>query len=67
MVLTKNRNNMSSCVVSFLLQRQTEDIRALYCSYLKKEIENRDQQMAYRALKMRKMEKEIVLLDKQLM
>ncbi|TNN70674.1 hypothetical protein EYF80_019111 [Liparis tanakae] len=48
-------------------KRQTEDIRALYCSYLKKEIENRDQQMAYRALKMRKMEKEIVLLDKQLM
>ncbi|XP_031156673.1 uncharacterized protein LOC116050602 [Sander lucioperca] len=48
-------------------ERQTEDIRALYCCYLKKEIENRDQQMAYRALKMRKMEKEILLLDKQLM
>ncbi|KAA8592750.1 hypothetical protein FQN60_018205 [Etheostoma spectabile] len=47
--------------------RQTEDIRTLYCCYLKKEIENRDQQMAYRALKMRKMEKEILLLDKQLM
>ncbi|XP_068559832.1 uncharacterized protein [Cebidichthys violaceus] len=47
--------------------RQTEDIRTLYCCYLKKEIENRDQQMAYRALKMRKMEKEILLLDKQLL
>ncbi|XP_029999966.1 uncharacterized protein LOC115426123 isoform X2 [Sphaeramia orbicularis] len=46
---------------------QTEDVRALYCTYLKKEIENRDQQMAYRALKMRKLEKEILLLDKQLM
>lgn len=51
----------------FLLQKHTEDIRALYCCYLKKEIENRDQQMAYRALKMRKMEKEILLLDRQLM
>lgn len=29
-------------------------------------MENRDQQMAYRALKMRKLEKEILLLDKQL-
>lgn len=48
-------------------EKQTDDIRALYCSYLKKEIENRDQLMAYRALKMRKMEKEILLLDKQLM
>ncbi|XP_067378149.1 GT1 domain-containing protein isoform X2 [Channa argus] len=47
-------------------ERQAEDIRALYCCYLKKEIENRDQQMAYRALKMRKLEKEILLLDKQL-
>ncbi|KAM8885532.1 uncharacterized protein AB9W97_013098 [Spinachia spinachia] len=47
--------------------KQTEDIRALYCCYLKKEMENRDQQMAYRALKMRKMEKEILLLDRQLM
>ncbi|KAM6943970.1 uncharacterized protein PEZ65_001899 [Lycodopsis pacificus] len=47
--------------------RQTEDIRTLYCCYLKKEIENRDQQMAYRALKMRKMEKEMLLLDKQLL
>ncbi|KAG7241400.1 hypothetical protein INR49_025600 [Caranx melampygus] len=37
--------------------RQTEDIKALYCRYLKKEIENRDQQMAYRALKMKKLEK----------
>nr|XP_046242602.1 GT1 domain-containing protein isoform X2 [Scatophagus argus] len=48
-------------------ERQTEDIRALYCSYLRKEIENRDQQMALRALKMKKLEKEILLLDKQLM
>ncbi|XP_070690392.1 uncharacterized protein [Pempheris klunzingeri] len=48
-------------------ERQTDDIRALYCRYLKKEIENRDQQMAFRALKMRKLEKEILLLDKQLM
>ncbi|XP_040012217.1 GT1 domain-containing protein [Xiphias gladius] len=47
-------------------ERQTDDIRALYCCYLKKEIENRDQQMAYRALKMKKLEKEILLLDKQL-
>ncbi|XP_051279113.1 uncharacterized protein LOC127376348 isoform X3 [Dicentrarchus labrax] len=48
-------------------QKQTEDIRALYCCYLRKEIENREQQMAFRALKMRKLEKEILLLDKQLM
>ncbi|XP_037536639.1 uncharacterized protein LOC119413657 [Nematolebias whitei] len=48
-------------------EKQTEDLRALYCSYLKKEIENRDQEMAYRALKMKKLEKEILLLDKQLM
>lgn len=48
-------------------QKQTENLRSLYCSYLKKEIENRDQEMAYRALKMRKLEKEILLLDKQLM
>uniref|UniRef100_UPI0037E75701 uncharacterized protein n=1 Tax=Semicossyphus pulcher TaxID=241346 RepID=UPI0037E75701 len=48
-------------------ERQKEDIRALYCSYLRKEMENRDQQMAFRALKMRKLEKEILLLDKQLM
>lgn len=52
--------------MSFLLQRQTEDIKGLYCRYLRKEIENRDQQMAYRALKMKKLEKEILLLDKQL-
>lgn len=45
----------------------TEDVRTLYCRYLKKEMENRDQEMAYRALKMRKLEKEILLLDKQLM
>ncbi|CAJ1068125.1 uncharacterized protein LOC117818330 [Xyrichtys novacula] len=47
--------------------RQKEDVRALYCSYLRKEMENRDQQMAFRALKMKKLEKEILLLDKQLM
>ncbi|CAN9513527.1 unnamed protein product [Ophioblennius macclurei] len=47
--------------------KQAEDVRELYCSYLKKEMENRDQEMAYRALKMRKLEKEILLLDKQLM
>ncbi|XP_034068641.1 uncharacterized protein LOC117544009 [Gymnodraco acuticeps] len=47
--------------------RHTEDIRALYCNYLKKEMENRDHQMVYRALKMRKIEKEMLLLDKQLM
>ncbi|XP_071058370.1 uncharacterized protein [Pseudochaenichthys georgianus] len=47
--------------------RHTEDIRALYCNYLKKEMENRDHQMAYRALKMRKIEKEMLLLDKQIM
>ncbi|XP_020561812.1 uncharacterized protein LOC101170766 isoform X2 [Oryzias latipes] len=46
---------------------QTEDLKTLYCSYLKKEMDNRDQEMAYRALKMRKLEKEIQLLDKQLM
>ncbi|XP_076010375.1 uncharacterized protein LOC143003513 [Genypterus blacodes] len=43
-----------------------EDIRTLYCHYLRKEMESRDQEMAYRALKMRKLEKEILLLDKQL-
>nr|XP_057927184.1 uncharacterized protein LOC131128399 isoform X3 [Doryrhamphus excisus] len=46
---------------------EAEDLRALYCSYLRKEIENRDQEMAYRALKMKKLEKEIALLDKELM
>lgn len=45
---------------------QKEDLRSLYCTYLKKEIENREQLMAYRALKMKKLEKEILLLDKQL-
>ncbi|XP_022052574.1 uncharacterized protein LOC110953059 [Acanthochromis polyacanthus] len=48
-------------------ERQTDDVKTLYCCYLKKEIENRDQEMAYRALKMRKLEKELLLLDKQLM
>lgn len=50
----------------FILQVQKEDLRSLYCTYLKKEIENREQLMAYRALKMKKLEKEILLLDKQL-
>eukprot|EP00066_Takifugu_rubripes_P024508 XP_011613774.1 PREDICTED: uncharacterized protein LOC105418017 isoform X1 [Takifugu rubripes] len=49
------------------VETQSDDIRALYCSYLKKEMENRDQEMAFRALKMKKLEKEILLLDKQLM
>ncbi|KAJ8342745.1 hypothetical protein SKAU_G00326730 [Synaphobranchus kaupii] len=44
----------------------TGNIKALYRRYLKKEMENRDQEMAYRALKMRKLGKEIVLLDKHL-
>ncbi|KAL2098903.1 hypothetical protein ACEWY4_005383 [Coilia grayii] len=44
----------------------TEDIKTLYRRYLITEIENREQEMAYRALKMRKVEKEIQLLDKQL-
>ncbi|XP_070820625.1 uncharacterized protein [Chaetodon trifascialis] len=59
----------STCTASGVrgAERQTEDIRALYCCYLRKEMENRDQQMAFRALKMRKLEKEILLLDKQLM
>ncbi|KAJ0068185.1 hypothetical protein NL108_017278, partial [Boleophthalmus pectinirostris] len=47
-------------------QVQKDDLRSLYCTYLKKEIENREQLMAYRALKMKKLEKEILLLDKQL-
>ncbi|XP_072289071.1 uncharacterized protein [Eucyclogobius newberryi] len=45
---------------------QRDDLRSLYCTYLKKEIENREQLMVYRALKMKKLEKEILLLDKQL-
>ncbi|KAE8292527.1 hypothetical protein D5F01_LYC09897 [Larimichthys crocea] len=60
----------SACAASTGLrsaEKQTEDLRALYCCYLKKEIENREQQMAFRALKMKKLEKEILLLDKQLM
>lgn len=66
MVMLRNKKYVSPWDVSFILQRQTEDIKALYCRYLRKEIENRDQQMAYRALKMKKLEKEILLLDKQL-
>ncbi|XP_068422725.1 GT1 domain-containing protein [Clinocottus analis] len=63
----QERDNSAFTIGGRRVERQTEDIKALYCSYLKKEIENRDQQMAYRALKMRKMEKEMLLLDKQLM
>ncbi|KAF0033676.1 hypothetical protein F2P81_013742 [Scophthalmus maximus] len=59
-------NSACATIGSRSAERQTEDIRALYCRYLKKEMENRDQQMAYRALKMRKLEKEILLLDRQL-
>ena len=65
-VMTRGQNSVNTDIV-FFLQRQTDDVKALYCCYLKKEIENRDQEMAYRALKMRKLEKEILLLDKQLM
>ena len=65
MVMGKKKTNKSAC--DFFPQKQTEDLRTLYCCYLKKEMENRDQEMAYRALKMRKLEKEILLLDKQLM
>lgn len=56
---------MGGALVLFA-QGQTEDVRALYCRYLRKEMENLDQQMALRALKMKKLEKEILLLDKQL-
>ncbi|XP_055018090.1 uncharacterized protein LOC110163307 isoform X3 [Boleophthalmus pectinirostris] len=58
-----NKNASSSRSVE---QVQKDDLRSLYCTYLKKEIENREQLMAYRALKMKKLEKEILLLDKQL-
>ncbi|KAM7391687.1 hypothetical protein PAMP_022355 [Pampus punctatissimus] len=60
-------NSGCATTVGRSAEKQTDDLKALYCCYLKKEIENRDQQMAYRALKMRKVEKEILLLDKQLM
>ncbi|XP_016341254.1 uncharacterized protein LOC107688174 isoform X1 [Sinocyclocheilus anshuiensis] len=43
-----------------------EDVKTLYKKYLKIEISNRKQEMAYRALKMRKVEKEIQLLDRKL-
>lgn len=66
-LMRRNECNKNACFVSSDSQKQTENLRSLYCSYLKKEIENRDQEMAYRALKMRKLEKEILLLDKQLM
>ncbi|XP_071338320.1 uncharacterized protein [Trachinotus anak] len=62
----QERSNSACTTTGGSAERQTEDIRALYCCYLKKEMENRDQQMAYRALKMKKLEKEILLLDKQL-
>ncbi|KAM8865407.1 uncharacterized protein ACB058_006687 [Synchiropus picturatus] len=47
-------------------EEPADNLRRLYCAYLKKEMENRDHEMAYRALKMRKLEKEILLLDRQL-
>ncbi|CAI5651030.1 GT1 domain-containing protein [Oreochromis aureus] len=65
--LQEGANAAGATVSGRSREKQTEDLRSLYCSYLKKEIENRDQEMAYRALKMRKLEKEILLLDKQLM
>ncbi|XP_016426738.1 uncharacterized protein LOC107754692 isoform X3 [Sinocyclocheilus rhinocerous] len=40
-----------------------EDVKTLYKKYLQVEISNRKQEMAYRALKMRKVKKEIQLLD----
>jgi len=43
-----------------------EDVKTLYKKYLQIEIYNRKQEMAYRALKMRKVEKEIQLLDRKL-
>ncbi|XP_048040076.1 GT1 domain-containing protein [Megalobrama amblycephala] len=43
-----------------------EDVKTLYMKYLQVEISNRKQEMAYRALKMRKVEKEIQLLDRKL-
>ncbi len=43
-----------------------EDVKTLYKKYLKIEISNRKQEMAYRALKMCKVEKEIQLLDRKL-
>ncbi|XP_067299043.1 GT1 domain-containing protein isoform X1 [Pseudorasbora parva] len=43
-----------------------EDVKTLYKKYLQVEIFNRKQEMAYRALKMRKVEKEIQLLDRKL-
>lgn len=61
---TSNMQEMANAASSVEVQK--EDLRSLYCTYLKKEIENREQMMAYRALKMKKLEKEISLLDKQL-
>ncbi|XP_057196972.1 GT1 domain-containing protein isoform X1 [Triplophysa rosa] len=43
-----------------------EDVKVLYKKYLQVEISSRRQEMAYRALKMRKVEKEIELLDRKL-
>ncbi|XP_020783896.1 uncharacterized protein LOC110163307 isoform X2 [Boleophthalmus pectinirostris] len=62
-VISVGNKNASS---SRSVEVQKDDLRSLYCTYLKKEIENREQLMAYRALKMKKLEKEILLLDKQL-
>lgn len=61
---TSNVQDMVNAASSVEVQK--EDVRSLYCTYLKKEIENREQLMTYRALKMKKLEKEILLLDKQL-
>nr|XP_055057290.1 GT1 domain-containing protein isoform X1 [Misgurnus anguillicaudatus] len=43
-----------------------DDVKVLYKKYLQAEISNRRQEMAYRALKMRKVQKEIELLDRKL-
>ncbi|KAM7416344.1 hypothetical protein PAMA_018422 [Pampus argenteus] len=66
-IFQERANSGCATTIGRNAEKQTDDLKALYCCYLKKEIENRDQQMAYRALKMRKVEKEILLLDKQLM
>lgn len=50
----------------FFLKEPVEDVKTLYMKYLQVEISNRKQEMAYRALKMRKVEKEIQLLDRKL-
>lgn len=50
----------------FFKKEPVEDVKTLYKKYLKIEISNRKQEMAYRALKMCKVEKEIQLLDRKL-